>query len=266
MRHATHMKTLALAIASILTLHCIHAQNKATAEWIPESATVAPGNEFRTIVRLKIDEGWHTYWENPGEGGLPISVKAELPEGWTLSEIQFPAPVAFTTGPLHGFGYEGEVLFPLTITPPVGSEIAKLPKDIVPKITWLTCNDKSCVPGKAEPVLSKPQPELVEEAYAQLPEKISAASLSSDTTGDNVRLYLTLPAKADLDPTVSKVFPVTRDVIDPSAKPIFVKVDDKRDTWTATAPKSEYIDGTPNKLSLVIVDATGKAWQVSTAP
>lgn len=129
------MTVSVLALATVLALPSVHAENMATAEWIPESNKVAPGELFRTVVRMKVNEGWHTYWENPGEGGLPIAVKAELPEGWTLGKIQFPAPIAFTTGQLHGFGYEGEVLFPLTITPPAGSDATELPAGIVPKIT-----------------------------------------------------------------------------------------------------------------------------------
>ena len=260
-----HMKASILALASLFALPTAHAQNMATAEWIPESVEVAQGKEFRTVVRLKINEGWHTYWENPGEGGLPIAVKAELPEGWTLGKIQFPAPIAFKTGPLSGYGYEGEVLFPLTITPPPGSGATELPEGIVAKITWLTCNDKSCVPGKTEASPTPAQPELVEKAFAALPEKISRSTLSCDTSGDDVKLALTLPADSKLDPTSCKVFPVTRNVIDPSAKSVFGKDASNANTWVTTAPKSEYLDGTPDSLSLVLVDADGKAWVVYTA-
>lgn len=260
------MKFPVFAFVSFIALPSAHAQDKATAEWIPESAKVAPGEPFRTVVRMKVDEGWHTYWENPGEGGLPIAVKAELPDGWALGKIQFPAPIAFKTGPLHGFGYEGEVLFPLTLTPPAGSEATELPAGTVAKITWLTCNDKSCIPGKAEPGLSTAQPELVEKAYAQLPNEIPGATLVSDTSGENVKLTLTLPAASELDPTSCKVFPVTRNVIDPSAKPFFEKESDKVDTWISTAAKSEYLDGTPKELSIVLVSSGGGIWKISTAP
>ncbi len=257
------MKVPTLALAAILTLPAAHAENMATAEWIPETAKITPGQPFRTVIRMEIDKGWHTYWENPGEGGLPLSVKAELPEGWTLGEVQFPAPIAFTTGSLHGYGYEGEVHFPLTITPPTGSDATELPAGIVPIISWLTCNDQSCVPGKAEPTLSAPQPELVAKAYAALPEEIPAATLSSAITGESITLTLTLPADSKLDPTTCTVFPVTRNILAPSAKPTFEKDSNKPNTWTATAPISEYLDGNPDTPSIVLVDTDGKAWSIS---
>lgn len=259
----TPMKLPALALGSLLALPAVHAQNKASAEWIPESGKVSPGQPFRTVVRLKVDEGWHTYWENPGEGGLPIKATADLPGGWTLGKIRFPAPIAFTTGALHGFGYKGQVLFPLTITPPAGSDATELPEGIVAEITWLTCNDSSCVPGKAEPTLADAQPELVEKAYAQLPEEIPGATLSFEISGDGVQLNLTLTSGSEVDPASCKVFPVTRNFIAPSSKPAFVKDGEKADTWTLSAPKSEYLEGTPETLSLVLVGKTGKAWAVS---
>ncbi len=257
---------LALALASLLALPAAHAQNTATAEWIPESAEVAPGKDFRTVIRLKVDEGWHTYWENPGEGGLPIAVKAELPEGWTLGKIQFPAPIAFKTGPLSGFGYEGEVLFPLTISPPAGSDATALPSGIAPKITWLTCDDSACIPGKAQPTLSAPQPDLVEKAYAALPVPVPGAKVTLIDKGEFLQLRITLPPTWKVDISGVKVFPVTRNIIDPSAVISLGRDTDITPDWIATAPKSEYLDGIPAEFSLILIRTDGTAWKISTAP
>lgn len=260
------MKVPILALATLITISAARAQNMASAEWIPESATVVAGKEFRTVIRLKVDEGWHTYWENPGEGGLPISVKIDLPEGWILGEIQFPAPIAFMTGPLHGFGYEGEILFPLTLTAPSGSEVAKIPEAIVARISWLTCNDKRCVPGKEEASLASADPMLVKKAYEQLPEAIPGSKLSYGASDDAILLTLSLPTGAELDPATHRVFPVNRDFLDPSSEPVFKKDAGTPSTWTASAPKSEYFDEEPETLSLVLVGDDGKAWKISTSP
>lgn len=257
------MKASIVALVTLFALPNARAENKATAEWIPESTAVAAGKEFRTVINLKIDEDWHTYWENPGEGGLPISVDAELPEGWTLGKIQFPTPIAFMTGSLHGFGYQNEVLFPLTITPPVASEATKLPEGIVAKISWLSCNDGSCVPGEAELSLGEAQPDLVEESYAALPIRVPGASLNIDAKAKILKLRLTLPSSWNVDISNFKVFPVTRNIVDPSADFRF-----KRDNggWTAEVPKSEYLDESPKSLTILIVGSKGRAWEVSTAP
>lgn len=54
----------------------------------------------------------------------------------------------------------------------------------------------------------------------------------------------------------------TRNVIDPAANPRFVK--SAAGTWTATAPKSEYLDGEPQAMSLVLADPAKGGWKIST--
>lgn len=258
------MKPPVLALILLFTLPNSNAQNKAKAEWIPEFAAVSPGEAFRTVIRLSIDEGWHTYWENPGEGGLPIAVKADLPEGWTLGEIQFPPPSPFKTGELHGFGYEGLVLFPLTITPPEGSEATMLPDGTVAKVTWLTCNDKSCVPGKAELSLAPADSTLVANAYSALPVEIPGAELFFEESEGDIGFVLRLSTDSDLDPGAMTIFPATRNVLAPSAMPTFEKSKAASNLWKATAPRNEYLEGSPESLTLVLVEKNGKAWTVST--
>ena len=54
--------------------------------------------------------GWHTYWRNPGDSGLPTTLAWTLPPGFTAGAIEWPAPHALPAGPLVNYGYEGEVL------------------------------------------------------------------------------------------------------------------------------------------------------------
>ena len=59
------------------------------------------------------------YWKNPGDAGLPPTLKWELPERFFVSEIHFPAPSKIVAGPLAAYGYYGEALYSVTITPPM---------------------------------------------------------------------------------------------------------------------------------------------------
>ena len=47
------------------------------------SSTCGADSQVKTGIRLVVDEGYHTYWLNPGDGGMKISVKWELPTGWS---------------------------------------------------------------------------------------------------------------------------------------------------------------------------------------
>ncbi len=140
----------------------------ATATWLSTKEPSASDEAIHTVIRMVVDDGWHTYWENPGEGGMPVSIEAELPEGWSIGEIQHPVPKRFMTGELPGFGYEGEILFPLILTPPENFE-GEIP-DFSATLSWLTCNDETCVPGKAALKLSKTASDrLIESAFDALP-------------------------------------------------------------------------------------------------
>ena len=43
-----------------------------------ESTTVAAGQTLWVDVRLTVAPGWHVYWQNPGDSGLPTEI------GWVL--------------------------------------------------------------------------------------------------------------------------------------------------------------------------------------
>ncbi|MCB1832032.1 MAG: hypothetical protein KDH19_01080, partial [Geminicoccaceae bacterium] len=40
-----------------------------------------PGEGFRLGLAQTIDEGWHTYWRNPGDSGAATQLTWTLPEG-----------------------------------------------------------------------------------------------------------------------------------------------------------------------------------------
>jgi thiol:disulfide interchange protein DsbD len=86
-------------------------------------AAVAPGQTIRLLLRLRMAEGWHSYWQNPGDAGGAPEIAWVLPEGASASPLTFPAPRRIPYGPLLNYGYTGDVAFPATLT---------LPRDIPP--------------------------------------------------------------------------------------------------------------------------------------
>lgn len=255
------MKILvSLATAALMTNASAN-DSKAKAEWVSESNEVTPGQPIRTIIRMTVNEGWHTYWVNPGEGGMELSLKADLPEGWTIGELQYPVPKRFMTGELPGFGYEGEIDFPVTVTPPADAS-GTLPV-LKATLDWLTCNDSSCVPGDADLKLpGKTDPQAVSKAYAKLPQPLEGAQIKGDFTHEEVFLSMTLPENAKMDPSQCEVFPITSNVLDPAAKPLFAK-EEGSSKWITTTAKSEYLSGEPEKLEILLVSPEGGSWVIS---
>lgn len=234
---------------------------KAEADWLAATSSYAGGKPLQTAVRLVVDAGWHTYWQNPGEGGMKISAVWELPAGWTAGELEHPLPKRFMTGELAGFGYEGTVVFPVKFTPPAGfAGTAKLRG----KISWLTCNDQSCVPGNAELELSLTAGEpattaaakFIDAALLTVPQPNSEIRLTVAENPQTLTLTLSHATTAPFDPADYEFFPATPQAIEPSANYSFVGDGQK---WTATVAKSEYATTPLQQLTLVL---GGKAKQL----
>jgi thiol:disulfide interchange protein DsbD len=122
------------------------------AELIADVARYTAGKPFTAALRLKMIPHWHTYWRNAGDSGLPTKVTWTLPSGWTAGEIDWPAPERLPAGPLMNFGYEGEVLLPMWLTPP---PVADGSVRLGVKAEWLVCKD-ICIPQSAELAIELP--------------------------------------------------------------------------------------------------------------
>ncbi len=59
---------------------------------ITESNQISSDETILVGLKFKLNSGWHTYWENPGDAGAGASVVWELPPGFTASEILWPGP------------------------------------------------------------------------------------------------------------------------------------------------------------------------------
>ena len=122
-------------------------QDPVKAEMIVEHQSVHPDTPFWVGIRLQLDDGWHAYWKNPGDAGMPPQINWNLPEGFEISEVHWPSPKKFTAMDAVGFGYEDEVILLVKITPK-RTESSKV--DIGASISWVVCDSSSCLPGSAD--------------------------------------------------------------------------------------------------------------------
>ena len=138
---------------------------------------------FYVGVRLEMQEGWHTYWENPGDSGSPFEAKWNVDEGIIVENVEWPTPVTIPYPPLMTFGYEGDVVFPFKVFRSLDSELSSINVDF----DFLICAD-ICIPEKASLTLdlSSATPNvLVDEAIQQLPLKI--IQTESVVEGDSLK-------------------------------------------------------------------------------
>ncbi|HWA29644.1 MAG TPA: protein-disulfide reductase DsbD domain-containing protein, partial [Rhizomicrobium sp.] len=98
-----------LAAAAMPAAAQVNTGPKVHAQLIAEAGEIAPGKSVTVALEEDIAPGWHTYWSNPGEAGLPSEIKWTLPPGWKASGISWPYPKRLPVGPLMNYGYENKV-------------------------------------------------------------------------------------------------------------------------------------------------------------
>lgn len=113
---------------------------------VAEVGAVAPGKPFEVAITLRIEKGWHVYWSNPGDTGVPTSVSWTLPKGWKASPLRFPTPSRMEAVGLAAFGYENSLVLLTTLTPPPNAVQGTTPK-LSAKVAWLACIEEMCVGG-----------------------------------------------------------------------------------------------------------------------
>jgi thiol:disulfide interchange protein DsbD len=192
---------------------------------IAETKTLAPGQKLRVALVQKIQNGWHTYWVNPGDSGLPTTIDWSLPAGFTAGDIQWPTPKRIPFGPLVSYGYEDRVVLPVTIAVPqnlpAGGDVA-----LTGHANWLVCSNV-CVPEEADikvvlPSAAGPaQPDPANAAdfaaaQAQIPaDNPFTATATYDK--DKIRVQVATGDAGKL--TDVTFFPLDEGVIDNDAKP-----------------------------------------------
>ncbi len=113
---------------------------------IAEQSSVVPGSTVSLGLHLEMEPGWHVYWINPGDAGIPPSIAWSEMRGVRPDSLQWPTPDTMAVEPLMTYGYGEEVLLPFE---------AKVDADAKGSIVlkghakWLECKD-ICVPGKAD--------------------------------------------------------------------------------------------------------------------
>ena len=112
---------LALVMALPAAAQVPGAPHHVATELVADRQGIAPGETIHVALRQQIEKHWHTYWRNSGDSGEPTRIKWDLPTGWQAGGFTWAAPQKIAVGPLMNYGYEGEVLLPMTLTAPANA-------------------------------------------------------------------------------------------------------------------------------------------------
>ncbi len=116
-------------------------------ELVSEVKAPAPGQRFTIGLVMTPKPGWHTYWENPGDSGMPTRAEWKVPEGVTVSALRYPVPETYVVAGLMNHVYSGENVLLAEVSVPQSASGA-LPLSV--RLDWLVCDDKICIPEGAD--------------------------------------------------------------------------------------------------------------------
>jgi thiol:disulfide interchange protein DsbD len=117
-----------------------------TLRLLANTKSVQPGSSFTVGLLMTMQKGWHTYWKNSGEAGLPTQIHWSLPKGVTAGDISWPLPHKYDeSGEVLTYGYETENMLLVDISTPKtlrpGSKLT-----LKANVNWLEC-EHLCIPG-----------------------------------------------------------------------------------------------------------------------
>lgn len=162
-------------------------EKHASAKLIADVDAVQPGKSFRLGVDLTMDPGWHTYYKDCGEAGMPTKIEWTLPKGFHAGEVQWEKPDKFVDTGIVTYGYHDRTLIAASIAVPADVKPGESVK-ITALVKWLTCKD-ICLPGEQTVEISLPVAaasaavhQINQDRFAKVGWTGNVSSLTEDTT------------------------------------------------------------------------------------
>ncbi|KAB7613960.1 hypothetical protein F9L33_11435 [Amylibacter sp. SFDW26] len=68
-------------------------------------------------IRIRLEDGWKTYWRAPGGNGIPPAFKWNGSNNIKGVQYHWPTPEVFNQDGIQTLGYENELVLPIEFTP-----------------------------------------------------------------------------------------------------------------------------------------------------
>ncbi|WP_343527773.1 protein-disulfide reductase DsbD domain-containing protein [Sphingomonas sp.] len=189
---------------------------------VAESTTPAAGHSVTLAIAATPDKGWHGYWKNGGDAGLPTEAHWTLPKGVSAGELRYPVPGRLKIAGLMNYVYERPFALLVDLNVPAGlARGTALPVSV--KLDYLVCTDTICVPetqtlattltvgdGAVDPATRA----AFDRWRAALPKPLGGDGVI-ETRGKGVRIAVPLPASVAVKDVY--FFPDRSGVIDHAA-------------------------------------------------
>lgn len=185
---STVLTTLFMLVVFTFPFESARSQTESTkspvqAQLLADTKKVEAGKPFRLSVLLKLEPGWHVYYKDAGDAGLPTQVNWRLPQGFTAEQLEWETPETFKDSGIVTRGYKDKTTISAVIHPPkiISSRAVELAADV----KWLSCKN-ACVPGHASVSTSLPVASVANSS----PLTLSSSDLPKTDDSQNLLLYL----------------------------------------------------------------------------
>lgn len=132
--------------------HALGADTVSRVEVRVAPLAILAGGRLPVAVCFKMDQGWHTYAEDPGDSGMPPEIVLKTPAGVRYEKWRFPPARKFAGEAGTTYGYEGQVVLLGAVHIPEsladGERIT-----LTLEVKWMVCRDV-CVLLKDEVTLT----------------------------------------------------------------------------------------------------------------
>ena len=206
-----------------------------------DAATAGAARFIRAGIQIKLESGWHTYWRDPGDTGVPPTFDFSGSANVKSAAVEWPAPESFPDGAGGtSIGYVGEVILPLQVTPKDADKHSLLHL----KLGYAVCGNL-CIPVEADLQLpldgNGAEDAAIRQAQTRVPRQAAIGSNSRPADGLAIVGVHREPA-APHDR-------VLVDVAAPARSPVQLFVEGPTPDWSLPQPQSSGDDGTTRHFS-----------------
>ncbi|WP_412062842.1 protein-disulfide reductase DsbD family protein [Rubrivirga sp. IMCC45206] len=187
---------------------------------VADATAVAPGDTLGVAVEIVIEDGWHVYWQNPGDSGQPVTVAWTLPAGASAGPLRFPAPAVYEEAGIVTYAHGGtlRLVADIAVSPGASGDV-----DVSGDLRYLICADV-CLPASATLALTVPvgatdRTDALDAARAAIPVPSPEWTASASATAGGYVLTVVPPVGVDLGGAT--FFPSEKGVLDHGAAQAF---------------------------------------------
>ena len=218
-----------------------------------------PGGEVELAIHMRPSPGWHGYWQNPGDAGLPMNVKWQLPNGFAVGPLRYPVPSRLRVAGLINYVFDQDYAVLARLKAPAD---AKGIVSIHAAAHWLACTDKICVPEQGDlsldlPIGSGTPARAQFDAWRKELAQPLATIGHLATEGDKLRVAIPIPSNVEIREPY--LFPITENAVDYEAPQSFRRSGD----WLVAELKAK---AAPKQFAGVLASEGGHGLEFTAVP